>query len=114
MSRILLILCTCPDADCAQRIARALVGERLAACVNRLPGLISTYRWQGRLEEEREHQLLIKTTPDRFDAVAARITELHPFDVPEIIALPVDAGLPDYLQWVIDNTPASGVDDHRS
>ncbi len=104
MPQTLLTLCTCPDADCAARIAHALVEERLAACVNRLPGLTSTYRWQGRLQEEQEHQLLIKTTADRFDAVAARIRQMHPFDVPEIIALPITAGLPAYLQWVVDNT----------
>lgn len=99
-AEILLALCTCPDDAVAEDIARALVHERLAACVNRIPGLTSVYRWQGRVEQDRETLLLIKTTDARFAALASRLRELHPYDLPEIIAIPVTKGLPEYLQWV--------------
>lgn len=93
--------CTCPDDASARRIARALVDERLAACVQRLPGLRSTYRWNGGVEEAEEVLLLIKTADDRIDAVIDRISGLHPHDVPELLALDVHAGAPSYLDWVI-------------
>jgi periplasmic divalent cation tolerance protein len=100
---ILLCLCTCPDAASAQQLAETLVGERLAACVNRLPGVFSTYRWQGKVSTEGEELLLIKTTAARFEALKARLLELHPYEVPELIALPVEHGHAAYLDWVRAN-----------
>jgi len=96
----LLTLCTCPDDATAQRLAEALVAERLAACVNILPGATSVYTWEGRTERDAELLLLIKTTASRFDDLQRRLVELHPYDVPEIIATPISHGLPAYLDWV--------------
>jgi periplasmic divalent cation tolerance protein len=84
----------------AERIALALVDERLAACVNRVPGVSSTYRWQGQVCTDREELLIIKSTAAQFDALRARIVALHGYSVPEIIALPVGAGHEPYLAWV--------------
>ena len=83
-----------------------LVDERLAACVNLLPGLTSIYRWQGAVRRQPECLLLIKTTAARFQALNARIRSLHPYTVPEIIALPIRDGDPDYLHWLNENTQA--------
>lgn len=101
---VFLILSTCPDADTAQRLARILVKERLAACVSLLPGAVSTYRWQGRVEQATEVQLLAKTPADRRDALMARLAELHPYELPEILAVETAAGLPAYLDWVTAET----------
>ena len=97
---ILLCLCTCPDATSAQRLAETLVGERLAACVNRLPAIRSTYRWQGAVTTDAEELLLIKTTAARFEALKARLLQLHPYALPELIAVPVEHGHAAYLDWV--------------
>lgn len=96
---VLLVWCTCP-ADAAGRLAEALVGERLAACVNRIGPVQSTYTWQGAVETATETLLAIKTTAARYPALQARLRELHPYELPEIIASPVSNGLPDYLAWV--------------
>ena len=101
---ILLCLCTCPDTASAQKLAEALVGERLAACVNRVPGALSTYRWQGKVNTDAEELLLIKTTAERFEALKARLLELHPYELPELIALPVELGHAVYLDWVRNAT----------
>ena len=101
---VFLILSTCPDADTAQRLARILVEERLAACVSLLPGGVSTYRWQGRVEQATEVQLLAKTPADRRGALMARLAELHPYELPEILAVETAAGLPAYLDWVTAET----------
>jgi periplasmic divalent cation tolerance protein len=101
---VFLILSTCPDADTAQRLARILVEERLAACVSLLPGGVSTYRWQGLVEQAAEVQLLAKTPADRRDALMARLAELHPYELPEILAVETAAGLPAYLDWVTAET----------
>ena len=108
---VLLAYCTCPDADSAEAIAHALVEERLAACVSRLPGVRSTYRWQGSVEQADEVLLLIKTTADRLDALTARLRALHPYELPELIAVEVRAGLPAYLDWVAAETSASNEQD---
>ncbi len=100
----LLAISTCPDAATAADIARVLVAERLAACVNRVPGITSTYRWQGEVHDDAEVLLLIKTTRGRFDALRARLVELHPYDVPELIALEIADGLPAYLAWLAGET----------
>ena len=97
---VLLCYCSCPDAVCAQGIAEALVGERLAACVNRVPGISSTYRWQGTVTTDGEELLLIKTTVDRYAALQARLLELHPYELPELVAVPVARGHEAYLDWV--------------
>ena len=97
---VLLCYCTCPDAESARRIAEALVGERLAACVNRLPGIMSTYRWQGVVTTDREELLLIKTTAARFQALLERLLALHPYELPELVAVPVERGHGAYLDWV--------------
>ena len=101
---VFLILSACPDADTAQRLARILVEERLAACVSLLPGGVSTYRWQGRVEQATEVHLLAKTPADRRDALMARLAELHPYELPEILAVETAAGLPAYLDWVTAET----------
>ncbi|MDO1529334.1 divalent-cation tolerance protein CutA [Fulvimonas sp. R45] len=97
---VLLCYCTCPDAASAQAIATALVGERLAACVNRLPGVASTYRWRGEVTTDHEELLLVKTTATRFEALKARLLELHPYALPELVAVPVERGHAGYLDWV--------------
>ena len=96
----LLVHCTCPDAASAQRIARALVDERLAACVQVVPGLVSIYRWQDEVRQDDELLLLIKTSRERWPALAARVRELHPFEVPELLAFDVADGSADYLAWI--------------
>lgn len=96
----LIVLCTCPDDGVGKRIAGALIEEHLAACVNRLPGVASTYRWQGKLCHDSEQLLLIKTTHARFDALRERIVELHPYELPEVIALDVAAASAGYLAWI--------------
>lgn len=101
---VLVCLCTCPDADSAGRVAQALVEARLAACVGLVPGVQSVYRWQGQVERAQEVQLTIKTTRARFDALQARLLELHPYRVPELIALDAVGGLPAYLRWVAGET----------
>lgn len=96
----LICFCTCPDAAIASSIADALVGERLAACVSVLPGVRSVYRWQGAVERADEVQLLVKTTAARMPALAQRIAALHPYELPEVVAVEVAAGLPAYLAWI--------------
>ena len=95
---LVVILCTAPDDATAKSLARGLVESRLAACVNAVPGVTSTYRWKGAIET----QLLIKTRRNRFDEVAAWLTEHHPYDVPEIVALSVDAVSEAYGNWLAD------------
>lgn len=96
----LLVLTTVPDADTAQRIAGLLVTQRLAACVNILAPCTSVYRWQEEIEHAAEVPLLIKTTLLRYPALQAALTEAHPYELPEIIALPLRKGLPAYLAWI--------------
>jgi len=104
MSAALLCLSTCPDAETAAKIARVLVEERLAACVNRVSGIASTYRWQGKIHEDTEVLMMIKTTCERFDALRDRLTALHPHDLPELVALEIAEGLPAYLDWLARET----------
>lgn len=101
---IRIVYVTCPDPAVGEKIAGKLVRERLAACVNVVPGLRSVYRWQGAIETGDEVLLLIKTTAQRFEALRERVLELHPDTVPEIVATPVVQGLDDYLQWVREET----------
>ncbi|HYW75564.1 MAG TPA: divalent-cation tolerance protein CutA [Gammaproteobacteria bacterium] len=97
-----IALTTCPDEPAAKALANALVERRLAACVTRLPGARSVYRWEGRLCDDTEVQLFIKTTKARAPALREAIAELHPYDEPELIILPVEGGSQGYLQWIED------------
>jgi len=97
---ILLVLTTLPDQTAAETLAAALVENRLAACVNILQPCRSIYRWQGTVETADEVPLLIKTTEARYPALEAAIRARHPYEIPEIIALPISQGLPGYLAWV--------------
>lgn len=97
---VVAVLISAPDADTAQRIGRALVEERLAACVNVIPGVSSIYRWKGAVEEAAEVLLVVKTRAARADALAARVRTLHPYELPEVVVLPVRGGSRAYLQWV--------------
>lgn len=100
MSEALVVFCTCEDRAQAHRIAGKLVEERLAACVNIIAGVRSVYRWEGKVSEAEEVQLLIKTVRDRYPALRRRIAELHSYDTPEIIALPITEGSEKYLDWL--------------
>jgi periplasmic divalent cation tolerance protein len=98
--QVIVAFSSCPNEATAQRLAQALVNERLATCVNRLPGMTSTYFWDGRLQDEAEILLIIKTTAARLAELQARLTALHPYKLPELVALPVAGGNEPYLQWV--------------
>ena len=100
----IVTLCTVPDRESGERIAQALVEEKLAACVNLLPGVSSTYRWQGKVEKAEECLLIIKTGVSRFDVLKQRIKALHPYELPEIIALPIIHGSREYLNWITEST----------
>ena len=104
--KIVLLLCNAPTA-CAADLARAVVGERLAACVNLLPEVESVYHWQGQLESAREIPLLCKTTRAALPALIDTLTALHPYEVPEMLAWPISDGLPAYLNWVADEVISS-------
>lgn len=95
-----VVLITGPDRARAETLARALVEEKLAACVSLVPQVRSIYRWQGAIEEADEVLCLVKTTRERFEALRARVIALHPYEVPEVIALDVAAGHPPYLDWL--------------
>ena len=99
---VLVCFCTCPDTATAQAIADVLVGERLAACVNVLPGLRSVYRWQGAIERADEALLLIKTVRGQLPALQARVVALHPYELPELVAVEVAGGLAAYLDWIAE------------
>jgi periplasmic divalent cation tolerance protein len=99
-----VVLCTVPSPDVAEQLARSLLEEKLVACVNVLPGVRSIYRWQGAIEEASELLLLMKTARDRYDALEERIRALHPYDLPEVLALDVADGSAAYLGWVLAET----------
>ena len=100
----MLVLTNCPDEEAANAIALAVVEARLAACVNILPRVQSIYRWQGRIESATEIPLLIKSTAASYPALEQAVRTLHPYEIPEIVALPITAGLPAYLNWVAEET----------
>ena len=104
MKEPLLVITNLGNIDSARILARALVERRLAACVNMLPGVQSVYRWRDAIEEEGEVTLVIKTTAGRYTELEQAIKALHPYELPEIIALPVGAGLPAYLDWIAQET----------
>lgn len=101
-----IVLTTCPDLVIAEQIAQLLVTEGLAACVNILPAMRSIYTWHGKTEAATEHLLLIKSLTRRYPAIQERLRELHPYELPEIVAISITQGLPDYLAW-LDNPDTS-------
>lgn len=101
--RVLLALSTFPDAEAARRISNQLVSERLAACANILPAIESIYRWKEKIESGNETLVFFKVSEDRQSAFQDKLRSLHPYDVPEIIFVPVASGLPEYLRWVSEN-----------
>jgi periplasmic divalent cation tolerance protein len=101
--KILLALSTFPDAETAQRVSKQLVTEKLAACANILPGVESIYRWEEKIESGNETLVLFKLSEDRQSAFHEKLRSLHPYEVPEIIFVPVSGGLPEYLRWVVEN-----------
>lgn len=103
----LLVLTNLPDRPAAEKLAEALVGERLAACVNILAPCRSVYRWNGAVQHDEEVPLLAKTSAERYAALEAAIRSKHPYEVPEIIALPIERGLPAYLAWVAEETTST-------
>lgn len=105
----IVIFCTAPaEEGTAARLARGLVEAELAACVNVVPAVRSFYRWQGQVQVDDELLLIIKTRRELFDAVAEWLREQHPYEVPEVIALPIEAGSTAYLHWLFEQTPRQG------
>ncbi|MGH7897442.1 MAG: divalent-cation tolerance protein CutA [Candidatus Binatia bacterium] len=100
-ARAIVVLVTAGSVEVAERIAHALVEERLAACVNVIPGVRSIYHWQGKISEDQEWLLVVKTRRARFEAVAERVRSLHSYEVPEVIALEVSDGSKPYLDWLL-------------
>lgn len=109
MTDKIVILCTCATEDEAHKLARALVEERLAACVNVLPDIRSFYRWKGEVQSESEWLLLIKSSRELFAALLARLESIHSYEVPEVIALPVMEGSPNYMDWLQANLRGGAV-----
>lgn len=105
-----VVLCTCPDAETGERIARELVEARLAACVNVVPGLTSVYRWKGEVQTDREVLLVVKTTAGAFGALREAIRAAHPYELPEIVAVGVEDGLEEYLRWIDESVRAPAAD----
>lgn len=102
MTDVLIVFCTCPNASVAEQLAGALVENHFAACVNILPDVRSIYRWQDELHNDGEALMVMKTTKDAYPALEAWLQENHPYDVPEILAVPVSKGSGGYLDWVKD------------
>jgi periplasmic divalent cation tolerance protein len=100
----MVVLCTVPSEAVAEELARGLVTRSLAACVNIVPGIRSIYSWQGKLEDGQELLLVIKTRTERYEELERWLTEAHPYEVPEVIALPIALGAPAYLRWVTEQT----------
>jgi periplasmic divalent cation tolerance protein len=100
MTDKIVVLSTCASAEEAERLARRVIDDRLAACVNVLSPVRSFYRWKGQIEDSAEWLLLIKTTRDKFDALRAALESAHTYEVPEVIAIPIVEGSPNYLSWI--------------
>jgi periplasmic divalent cation tolerance protein len=100
MTDVVLVLSTVPDDESAERLARTLIDEKLAACVNLYPPMMSIYRWKGQVERSAERQLVIKTTRERVPALEARLKALHSYELPEFIVVSIEGGSDEYLQWV--------------
>jgi len=95
-----MIYCTCPDNEVANQISKTLVQNKLAACVNILPNITSIYTWQGELQQDQELLLLIKSRSDKFEDIKQAIINIHPYELPEIIAVSIDNAVPNYLNWI--------------
>jgi periplasmic divalent cation tolerance protein len=106
-----VVLVTGPDPATLESIGRVLVEERLAACVNVLPDVTSVYRWEGDLHRDSEALAILKTTADRVPGLQARVLELHPYEEPEFICLPIEGGSPSYLEWLAGSVADSSVAD---
>lgn len=104
MAETYIVLCTCPDEGTGEELASLLVKHELAACVNLVPGLRSFYRWEGRVENDPEVLLVIKTSAAAYAALEESLRANHPYELPEIIAVPIDKGLTDYLDWIKEST----------
>jgi periplasmic divalent cation tolerance protein len=100
MAQVIVTLCTCPDKDTAEKIARQLVENALAACVNILPNIRSIYSWQGQIESADEHLLMIKSPQAGYQAIETAILSYHPYKLPEIIAIPIEHGFSEYINWI--------------
>jgi periplasmic divalent cation tolerance protein len=100
----LLVFTNLPDRVSAESLARTLVERKVAACVNVLPACRSVYRWKGEVQQEDEHPVLIKTTRDAYGALEEAIRQAHPYELPEIVAVPIERGLPAYLDWLAEET----------
>ena len=96
----LLTISTCPDPETAERLGAALLERHLIACVNILPGAVSMYEWKGKVERDQECILLMKTRADAFEQLQQAVVELHPYELPEVIAVPIEQGLAGYLSWI--------------
>lgn len=108
---VVVVMITVPSGEVGERIATVLVEERLAACVNIIPGIRSIFSWEGRTQEERELLLLVKTQAGKVSDLETRVRDTHPYSVPEILALPAVAGYEPYLAWVADCVSTKGGDD---
>lgn len=108
MSDYIMVLTTLPDQEQAESLAGTLLENKLAACIQVLPRMTSLYTWQGKVEKDGEHLMLIKTRTSRYEDLAAAIGEHHPYDVPELIAVDIVTGLPEYLGWINDCTGQHG------
>jgi periplasmic divalent cation tolerance protein len=100
MTETMVVLVTVPNAEVAEKLGDTLVGERLAACVSIVAGVRSIYRWQGKIEKDAELLCVCKTTRDGFERLRARVVELHPYELPEVVALPIEVGHAPYLEWL--------------
>jgi periplasmic divalent cation tolerance protein len=107
MPEPILLLSTCANPQEAQRIAAALINDRLAACVNIIPGITSVYRWQGTVEQSSEILLLMKTTEERHKELEKRLKELHSYEVPEVVKLSISGGSAEYLTWLVEQVSAN-------
>ena len=100
---LLIVYCTCPDHSAALALADSIIDAELAACINIVPGLTSIYRWQGKRQQGTEELLLIKTRKENYPALEKHIVARHPYELPELIAVSIDTGLPAYLDWVSES-----------
>jgi periplasmic divalent cation tolerance protein len=101
---VVVVLATVPDAEVGRRLARSLLEDRLIACANLVPGVVSLYRWEGEVRDDDEVLMVMKTRAGLVARLLARFPELHPYELPEVLVLPVEDGLPAYCRWVLDET----------
>ena len=101
---VVVVFSTFPDVETARRIARELIDDKFAACANVIPKIESIYRWQGKLEQGEETLVFFKTSAARYPAFEEKLKSLHPYEVPEIVSMPVSAGWPQYLGWVAESS----------